>query len=474
MKKLNIVLIFVIMVLGATLRLYRFNSPLADWHSWRQADTASVAREYVKKGIDLMHPTYHDLSSIPSGLDNPNGYRFVEFPIISAIHASLSRSYPQLSLVEWGRLLSVIVSTLTIGLIYLIVKQVSTNLAAMVSAFVYATLPYNIFYGRVILPEPHLIFFMLSALYAFLRYYETGKLVLLVTYTLTMSLAVLMKPTALIVGFPIALYSLFGSKVNLTRLVTIFFASTLSVIPYALWRNYVANFPEGIPANSWLFNGNGIRFKGAWLRWLFGDRIGRLILGYWGLVPLAYGLLSLGRSRRETAVVGGMALGSLIYLSVIATGNVQHDYYQIQIIPSLAMLIGTGASYIFSLRKTLFSKLTFTLLLFTCYLISLALGWYEVRGYFNINNPAIVEAGTRIDAIAPFDAKVIAPYMGDTAFLFQTNRLGWPIGGEIDQKIKSGASYYVTTTRDAEYETLKKSYTLIEETNKYSIIKLTH
>jgi hypothetical protein len=53
---------------------------------------------------------------------------------------------------------------------------------------------------------------------------------------------------------------------------------------------------------------------------------------------------------------------------------------------------------------------------------------------------------------------VIAPYMGDTAFLYQTNRRGWPIGGEIDKKIKAGATYYATTTRDAEFNELKSKY----------------
>lgn len=472
MKKIHLLIILAIMILGFTLRLYRLDAPLADWHSWRQTDTASVAREYTKHGINLMKPTYHDLSSIPSGLDNPSGHRFVEFPVISALHAKLALSFPEFTLVEWGRLLSVVSSTLSILFIYLIMQSVSGQGAALIAAFVYATLPYNLFYGRVILPEPHLVLFMLVALYSFIRYYDSGRLLSLLSYIIFMILSVLMKPTALIVGFPIALYGLFGSKVNFRRLITIFFASSLSVVPYVLWRNYVANFPAGIPANSWLFNGNGIRFKGAWLRWLFGDRIGRLILGYWGMVPLAFGLISLGRNRRETTIVGGMALGSLVYLSVIATGNVQHDYYQIQIIPSLVMLIGAGVSYAYSLRKNMFSKITLAFLLSTCYLISLALGWYEVRGYFNINNPAIVEAGTRIDILTPTNAKVIAPYMGDTAFLFQTNRTGWPIGGEIDLKIKSGASYYVTTTRDDEYQELKKKYTLVEETDKYSIIKL--
>jgi hypothetical protein len=106
-------------------------------------------------------------------------------------------------------------------------------------------------------------------------------------------------------------------------------------------------------------------------------------------------------------------------------------------------------------------------------LLSSSLAWYEVRGYFNINVPAIVVAGQEIDKITPADAKVIAPYQGDTAFLFQTNRTGWPIGGNIDNDIKEGATYYVTTTRDKEYEELKSKYTLVEETDQYSIIKLT-
>ena len=84
----------------------------------------------------------------------------------------------------------------------------------------------------------------------------------------------------------------------------------------------------------------------------------------------------------------------------------------------------------------------------------------------------MVEAGLRLNALTPTDALVIAPYQGDTAFLFQTKRRGWPIGGDIEDKIKKGADYYITTTRDTEYNLLKTKYTLIEETEKYSIIKL--
>jgi hypothetical protein len=59
------------------------------------------------------------------------------------------------------------------------------------------------------------------------------------------------------------------------------------------------------------------------------------------------------------------------------------------------------------------------------------------------NLPTAAEMNADSAAHDTADAKVIAPYMGDTAFLFQTNRTGWPIGFEIDKKIAEGAQYYV-------------------------------
>ena len=90
----------IFVLIGFGVRLSHLTSPLADWHSWRQVDTASVAREYVKHGIDFLHPTYHDLSSIPSGKENPAGYRMVEFPLINGFVAWLSTAIPGLTKVE--------------------------------------------------------------------------------------------------------------------------------------------------------------------------------------------------------------------------------------------------------------------------------------------------------------------------------------------------------------------------------------
>ena len=112
------------------------------------------------------------------------------------------------------------------------------------------------------------------------------------------------------------------------------------------------------------------------------------------------------------------------------------------------------------------------MLLVICATFTAAFGWYHVRDYFNINHPEIVAAGLAADKLLPADAKVIAPYQGDTAFLYQTNRRGWPIGGNIEDKIKLGATHYVTTTFDDEAKILSGKYHIIKQTDSFVIIDL--
>ena len=110
-------------------------------------------------------------------------------------------------------------------------------------------------------------------------------------------------------------------------------------------------------------------------------------------------------------------------------------------------------------------------------------GWYHIRDFYNINHPEIVEAGAALDRIAHSNALVVAPYNGDTAFLYHTRRAGWPIMQKpIDEMIKMGAHYYLSVEFDQqtkeilrdtliEDEALRK-YKLIELTDKYVIIQL--
>ena len=89
-----------------------------------------------------------------------------------------------------------------------------------------------------------------------------------------------------------------------------------------------------------------------------------------------------------------------------------------------------------------------------------------------INNPKMVAAGQRADKILPQNAKVIAPLGGDTAFLYQVNRQGWPQGIEINKLIKKGAEYYVNFNFGPETEYIEKNFCVLEKTPDYLIAKL--
>jgi hypothetical protein len=104
----------------------------------------------------------------------------------------------------------------------------------------------------------------------------------------------------------------------------------------------------------------------------------------------------------------------------------------------------------------------------------LAFGWFEVRGFYQINNPAIVEAGKMVDRILPQEAQVIAPYNWDPAFLYQTNRWGWPeMPYSIEKMIEKGATHYVSVTYDEKTKEIIARYNIIEQNEQFVIVELT-
>lgn len=466
-----------ILIIGFSVRMYRIGEPLGDWHSWRQADTAAVTRRYVQEGIDLLHPRYDDVSSIPSGRENPNAYRMVEFPIINGMTAILYQTIPgtrSLEIHVFSRLVSIFFSLGSLIILYKLVQMFSGDLEATLAALVFALLPYNIYYSRVVLPEVPLVFFSLSSLYFSVRYFFSEKhSAASADFWLaagSSAIALLLKPYALFLSLPL-LYV--GWKRCRTYLLTnwkSYVFLVLVFVPFLLWRLWVQQFPEGIPAYAWLLNGNGIRFKGAFFQWLFADRLGRLMLGYWGLIPFAIGFLIKSKPK-EGWFYRWWGIGILLYLIVFATGNVQHDYYQVIAVPIICIFVAKGLNLLIHPPKEL-SALTANCLLLTASVFSLAFGWYNIRGYFNINHPEIVEAGKTADTLLPKDARVIAPYGGDTAFLYQTDRRGWPIGGLIDEKIRLGATHYVSVSFDDETRMLMNRCQVIAQSDRYVIVSL--
>lgn len=534
LRRHEITILLVLLAAATVARLYRISNPLLDWHAWRQADTASVTREYVKHGINPLHPTYLDLSSTPSGTDNPSGYRMVEFPLINIVTASLLRLFPVLPLELVSRIFSIVFSVSGLAALYGLVRTISGRRVAVSAAAAYAFLPFSMYYGRSVLPEPVLIGVVLISLYSFQRWLTAGKIGWYILAFISLLIGYLLKPYTIFFApvFISLAYVRHSWKFILRPSLWIF--AVLTPLPMLWWRTWIVQFPEGIPGSSWLFNGNEIRFKPAWIRWIFFERLNRLVSGTLGMIVIGANIFQL--SRKEVYVYGSWWLGMLVYVTVFATGNVQHDYYQTLLIPIVAISLGRGAIVLFNIlsarpvrankfwlfvawliiilgysstlafnlqpsgyfpekilrefismllvslvicallywrmKKRTFSTAFSVLVVITLLVGSVVFSWQYVSGYFNVNHWQYVRAGQAVQSVAGPDDTVIAPNMGDTQLLFQTDRRGWPIGGSIDEKIAQGADYYLSANKDDETKTLMLRFSTVTQTDEFVLLDL--
>jgi hypothetical protein len=474
-KYFEYILLSLILILGFLVRLYKINNPIADWHSWRQADTASVARIYLERGIDFLHPRYYDISSIQSGIFNPEGYRFVEFPLYNAVHALITMAYPRISLEVWGRLISIFSALVSAVFLYLIGKEYLGKWGGLLSAFFFLFIPFNIYFTRVILPEPFGVTLAIIGVFLFDRFISREKDIYLYLSGLFLSLSILIKPFFGFYLTPLAYLAI--KKFNLKQILTdpklliklLIFANII-FIPFFIWRVWENNFPQGIPFFTWAFNGDGIRFRPSFWRWIFSERLGHLILGSLGLIPFFFGILN---TKIKNLFIQFFLLGMLAYVVIVATANVRHDYYQIIAIPAIALSLASG--FIYMWNNLDFHKWLSRIIAVFCVGVMLITGWILIREDYMVNHPEIIEAGHEVDKIVPKNAIVIAPYNGDTAFLYQTKRFGWPaIDDSIDNIIKKGASYYVSVDLgSADTKMVIERFTTVEKTDKFIIANLT-
>lgn len=469
-KNLEYILLTLVLLLGFLARLYKINSPIADWHSFRQADTASVSRYFVDNGIKLFVPSYHDISTTQSGIFNPEGYRFVEFPLFNALHALFYTALPVLSFEVWGRLVSVFSALVSTIFIFKIGKKFIGVYGGVMAALFYAFMPFNIYFTRVILPEPLAITLGLASVWFYIKFVESEKGGHLYFGSFLLALALLVKPYVFFFGIPVAylLINKYGFKAIFTNKKLVF-SGVFIFAPLFLWRVWMLQFPEGIPFWKWTFNGDGIRFKPAFWRWIFGERLGSLILGVWGLIPFSFGFL---KFNKRYWFIYWFLLGAFFYVSLFATANVRHDYYQSVIVPPVSLALALG--FIKMWKAQGFNFLVSRTLLVFATLMIFIIPAGTVRGFYAINRPEIIEAGKAVQELTPNDALVIAAYNGDTAFLYQTGRRGWPVVDRpIDEMIEKGAQYYVSVDLShSQTVEFSERFDVIDKTDRYVIIKL--
>ena len=131
--------VWIPITLGIILRSIQVWMPITGIHSWRQADTAAMARHFHLSNTPIWLPQI-DWGGASAG------YVESEFPLFPYLTSQL---YQLLGLHEWlGRCLSIVCSALTIWLIIRLGRRWFNPAAGWWGGMALAVAPLGIYYGR--------------------------------------------------------------------------------------------------------------------------------------------------------------------------------------------------------------------------------------------------------------------------------------------------------------------------------------
>lgn len=329
------------------------DAPVIGKHSWRQADTAAMARNFVEEEFDLRYPRI-DWRGTTSGRVES------EFPIYSFL---LAGTYRLVGVREGaGRALSALFSLGTVLLVYTLVRSLGesreSRSLALWAGFFMAVLPLPVFFGRAIMPESLMLAAATASVFLFLLWSRSGGGIAsrarsgtacLIGSALCLALASLIKPPMLYLGLPLLgmAFRRYGRKAWIRP--ELWGMAAFLGICLVLWYGHAHRLYEetGLTFGVWEYgtdkwgNWDIVLSAGYWK--VIGQRLAQFYLAFFGLPFVAAGLVSrrLGPYERVMTL---WLVGTLAFLVVVARGNLVHDYYLLPASVPFSYFMAKGVS----------------------------------------------------------------------------------------------------------------------------------
>jgi 4-amino-4-deoxy-L-arabinose transferase-like glycosyltransferase len=407
--------VIVWIALALVVRLYKVDSPLIGVHSWRQADTAAMSRNFYTNGFNLFYPQIDWGGAI--------GYCETEFPIYSYIVALF---YKILGLHDsFGRALSIVYFFVSIWFLYRLAEKYFGRNAAFWSGAVYSMLPLNIYYSRTFQPESMLMMCCIIGIYYFDRWIDSERSWDLIISGIFVSLACLIKVLPLIyLGVPLIYlaWNRFGLKVFAQLSLWIY--SIFIAFSVFAWYYHAHNlFIEF--GNTFGFSANSTnRYDYAILLTLsfWTEIIFRVIFRNFAIFcfPIFIAGLLISRNNNREYVFDYWLIAVALTWILVPVTSVVHEYYQLPFMLPAAVIIGRACDrYLTHWRKAVITCLCLALLTGS---ILYATGYMSVE---QADNSDLIELATQVKANTPRNSLVVASTGGDPTLLYLSDRRGW-------------------------------------------------
>ncbi len=420
------------LLIGAALRLVQIQAPILGIHSWRQADTAAMARNFAEQGMRFWLPQI-DWGGAGNGLVE------AEFPLYPYGVALLYRLF---GVHEWlARGLSVLCSVLTIYLLIRIGRRLLGERAGWWGGIFYAVLPIPVFYGRTVQPEALLMLLAALALERFLDWLEGGRRSALLMSWLAFSGACLVKVLPFLwLGAPLLwLWARArGGWGQALRHPLAWLYPLGAAAVTALWYWHARQLGESSGLSFGFWGGQANRYT-------WSDLLG---FSYWGelalrvavrnLAVLGVPLLILGllppRTGSAAVVHPLVRVLPLGLVAVVVAGALApettavHEYYQLPLMLFACPLMGQG--WVRLRSGSLGWQRGAWALLILMALVSLTILGVDYWGRERIAGSAAWELARQIQASTPAQARLVVMSGPDPTVLYLANRKGWLVTPE--------------------------------------------
>jgi len=360
--------VLVLLLLGFGIRLLDLTDPPLDIHPTRQLHSALMARGmYYQTVTDA--PEWQIKTAIQQGKREA----VIEPPVLETLTASLYRLAGG-EYVWIARILSSLFWVIAGLSVFLLAYALTTADGGTTALIFYLFLPYGVMASRTFQPDPLMVALICTAWWTFHRWLKTPDWKWTILAGLCSGMAIFVKNVSLFfLLVPFALMVINNNIRSTLKNPKVWLLAILAVMPfqaYTLYGTFVARFlgqqfSFRIFPNLWLDISN-------YSRWV--SKINDTV----GIPALALGLIGLYlfTGRPERKYVLGMWAGYLLYGFTFAYHIGTHDYYQLPLIPILALSLAPLGSLVGSQVSMLkMGKLGKPLLSFLVILPVLLLLW---------------------------------------------------------------------------------------------------
>ena len=345
-----------ILVLAALIRLPQITAPLADNLQIKQIYVSNKARSIARPPLNPFRNTLDFLDE--------HGKRLTlteEVPVYTGL---LGLAYRLFGERDWiGRFLSLMGTLAAIAAYADLTRREYGRWIADVGAFLLAVAPLLIFYGRAVMPDSWMLAAMLIAAACYRRHLDGAGRGWLIAAACAAALAPLCKYYGVMILIPLAGMTVHCKEHRDRRGLRFLVMSTATIVPVGLWMFAVFLRTANPVASGWSGDGRAMPYlvfqtpAHAPFPWLL-QRVLRAVLGPRlrprDVGPYCVGVLCGGHKgdgkRARVAVHSShsvcWSLMGVVFCFMFAPKLVDHDYYELMLLPAAATWGAMGLSWL--------------------------------------------------------------------------------------------------------------------------------